>query len=50
MLDFAELKGKIKICVPANGYDPSLIYQHDGKNGVVQLLRTAHRIPESRIY
>ena len=50
MLDFSELKGRIKICIPDDGFDPSLIYQREGKNGVVGLLRTAHRIPESRIY
>jgi hypothetical protein len=50
MLDFSDLKGRIKICIPDDGYDPSLIYQKDGKNGVVKLLRTAHKIPESRIY
>ena len=49
-LDFSELKGRIKICIPEDGYDPSLIYQNDSKSGVVKLLRTAHRIQESRIY
>jgi hypothetical protein len=50
MLDFGDLKGRVKICVPDDGYDPSLIYQNKGKVGVVELLRTSHRIPESRIY
>jgi len=50
MLDFAELKGRVKICVPPDGYDPSLIYQNDEKNGIVKLLRTSHKIPESRLY
>jgi len=50
MLDFGDLKGRIKICVPDDGYDPSLIYQKEGKVGVVNLLRTSHKIPESRIY
>ena len=50
LLDYGNLRGKIKICVPEDGYDPSLIYQKDGKSGIIRLLRSSHQIPESRIY
>jgi DNA primase len=49
-LNFGKLKGRVRVCVPDDGYDPSLIYEKEGKYGIVKLLRTSHRITESRIY
>lgn len=49
-LDTGDLSGKIKICIPEDGFDPSLIYQKEGKYGIINLLRTSHKINESLIY
>lgn len=49
-LDVGDLKDRIKICVPEEGFDPSLIYQKQGKRGIIELLKTSHKIKESRIY
>jgi len=48
-LDIGRLRGKIKICIPDDGLDPSLIYQRFGKRGIVRLLKGSVRIPESRL-
>jgi len=49
-LDVGDLKDRIKLCVPEDGFDPSLIYQKEGKNGIINLLRTSHKVKESLIY
>jgi DNA primase len=49
-LDVGDLKDRIKMCIPEEGFDPSLIYQKQGKNGIIKLLRTSHKVKESRIY
>lgn len=49
-LDVGDLKDRVKLCVPKDGFDPSLIYQKEGKNGILNLLRTTHRVKESLIY
>lgn len=49
-LDVGDLKDRVKLCVPKEGFDPSLIYQKEGKNGIINLLRTTHRVKESLIY
>lgn len=50
ILDVGDLKDKIKMCIPADGLDPSLIYQKYGNNGIITLLKSASKIQESRIY
>lgn len=49
-LDVGRLRGKIKICIPDEGLDPSLIFQRMGKYGIVKLLSGAVRLKESRLY
>jgi DNA primase len=46
-LNFGNLRGRIKICLPPNGYDPSLIFQKLGAQGIVKLLKTS-REPTSQ--
>lgn len=43
-LDFANLRGRIKICVPSEDYDPSLINEKFGRAGIIKLLKSAHRL------
>jgi len=50
LLDVGDLKGRIKLCVPEDGFDPSLIFQKQGKVGIINLLKTSHKVKESLIY
>jgi DNA primase len=43
-LDFGDLSGRVKLCKPPVGYDPSLIYQMIGKKGIVKLLKSAKEL------
>jgi hypothetical protein len=38
-LNFGNLAGRIKLCLPPEGFDPSLINEKLGKNGIIKLLR-----------
>ena len=38
-LNFGNLSGKIKICHPPDGYDPSKIHEKWGKRGIIRLLQ-----------
>jgi DNA primase len=49
-LDVGDLRGRIKICIPANGLDPSLIFEKMGRYGIIKLLNSAIRLKESHIY
>lgn len=49
-LDTSNLRGRVKICIPASGLDPSLIYEKMGKYGIIQLLKGSSRLKESSIY
>ena len=43
-LDSCDLKNRIRIIETPIDYDPSLIYQKHGKNGIIKLLRTAKKL------
>ncbi len=43
VLNFGNLRNRIKICIPIENYDPSLIFQKFGFNGIIKLLRTARK-------
>lgn len=49
-LNVGHLNGKIKMCTPAESYDPSLIYEKWGKRGIVTLLKSSTKLLESRMY
>lgn len=49
-LNFGNLRGRIKIVRPPDGYDPSKIHEKLGKKGIVKLLRGAYHIPEKDLY
>jgi hypothetical protein len=40
-LNFGNLYGRIRICVPKEDLDPSKIYEKEGPNGIYKLLKTA---------
>jgi hypothetical protein len=43
-LNFCNLRDRIRICTPPNGYDPSKIFEKRGNKGVVMLLRGAYKL------
>lgn len=43
-LNTGDLKGRIKICVPPEGHDPSSIFQYLGNKGIVKLLKNSHHL------
>jgi hypothetical protein len=49
-LNIGDLHGKIRLCVPLDGYDPSLIYQKWSNHGIIELLKASRKIPESQLY
>ncbi len=49
-LNVGGLYNRIKICIPPYGQDPSSIFEKDGNNGIIKLLKTSKQIPESRLY
>lgn len=49
-LNIGKLKNKIKLCIPPYNEDPSSIYERKGNKGIINLLRTSHMIPESKLY
>ena len=42
-LNFGDLRGRIKICFPPSGYDPSLIFQKLGNKGIINLLKYSRK-------
>jgi len=40
-LNFGDLRGRLKVCVPENDLDPSKINQDLGRKGIINLLRTS---------
>lgn len=38
-LNFGDLTGRVKICYPPDGYDPSKIHEKWGKRGIIRLLQ-----------
>lgn len=49
-LNYDNLRDKIKICIPPEGYDISLINQEYGSKGVIKLLQTAHKLSDFDLY
>lgn len=45
-LDFGRIRGKIRIIRPKSGYDPSKIFEVEGRKGITKLLRTGHTLPD----
>ena len=43
-LNTGELKGRIKICVPPEGHDPSSVFQYLQHSGIVKLLMSSHHL------
>jgi DNA primase len=43
-LNCGDLRGRVKICVPPDGHDPSSIYQYLGPKGIIKLLLNSHRL------
>ena len=43
-LNFGKLFGRIKMCTPKAGKDPSKIFELDGARGIVNLLRTSKEL------
>lgn len=48
LLDFGRLYGKIRICIPPEDWDPSLINQKMGKRGIITLLRHANTLKDAK--
>jgi len=49
-LNFYNLKNRVKICIPPDGYDPSLIYEKLGRKGITKLLKTSRFLTEEELY
>lgn len=49
-LNFGNLRGRIKICRPPDGYDPSKIYKKLGPKGIVKLLMSAKHLTDAELY
>ena len=43
-LNFGDLFGRIRICIPPKDYDASLIYEKFGYKGIYNLLRTSRKL------
>ena len=46
-LNFGNLRGRIKICRPPNGYDPSKIFEKLSNKGIIQLLMSAKQLSDN---
>ena len=44
VLNFSDLRDRIRICVPPEDFDPSKIYEKLGNKGIVKLLRSSHKL------
>jgi hypothetical protein len=49
-LNFGNLRGRIKICCPPKGYDPSKIYEKMGAKGIILLLRSSRHLSDIELY
>lgn len=49
-LNFGNLRGRIKIVRPPEGYDPSKIFEKLGNRGIVKLLRSARVLADNELY
>lgn len=50
LLNIHKLKGRIKFIPLTGAYDASLIYEHFGRKGIIELMKTAKPIHEFDIY
>lgn len=48
-LNFGDLHGRIRICIPPQGYDPSVMYQKYKARGIYELLRTSRKLTEDEL-
>lgn len=49
-LNVGKLYGRIKKCTPPTDTDPSLIFEREGNQGMIKLLRSSEQIPEIKLY
>lgn len=49
-LNFGNLRGRIKLVRPPEGYDPSKMFENFGNIGIVNLLKTAFKPEDKDIY
>ena len=49
-LNVGALYDRVKICRPPTDTDPSLIFEREGTSGIIKLLRSSEKIPESQLY
>lgn len=49
-LNFGDLRGRIKISRPPDGYDPSSIYEKMSNRGIVMLLKNSKYLLDSELY
>ena len=49
-LNFGNLRDRIRLVKPPQGYDPSKIFEQLGHRGIVKLLMGAYKLEESEIY
>jgi len=49
-LNFGNLRDRIRLVKPPEGYDPSKIFEQLGNKGIVKLLMGAYKLEESEIY
>ena len=49
-LNVGALYNRVKLCTPPTDTDPSLIFEREGVNGIIKLLRSSKKIPESQLY
>jgi len=43
-LNFCDLRGRISIITPPDGYDPSKVFEKFGSKGIVQLLKRSYKL------
>lgn len=49
-LNTGPLYNRIKLCTPASGFDPSLVFEKYGNKGIINLLRSSEKIPDYQLY
>ena len=46
-LNFDNLKNRIKLCIPPDGLDPSLVFEQHGKKGIIDFLRSNIKVKQT---
>lgn len=49
-LNSGNLYNRIKLCTPPTDTDPSLIFEREGNQGIINLLRSSEIVPEQKLY